>query len=426
MNLLSLFFVFAFMIYLYLGFYVLYLYKKSKLNGYLHKTFFVLSLVFSLWSINYAFLVSSGSKENCWFWYRLSLPALAFFPALLLHFFLVLTTRGNKPILWWLYPVLYIPGTLFLIKGLSGIFTVNDFTRNVYGWEALHTVGSVWYTSYTIYYISILMLCLVLTILWYNRTNSFREKKQAKIIFFTALATDIINIIIQNIIPALNINYVPKIAQIVILIWIFGIWYAIVKYKLMAPTPSLTSNEILSHINEMVIILSTELKIFMANDKFNELLSVKAKNINNKDIFDFIYMDEKLKHYFNLLMEGKEEKFRCKIYYKREPEPILTDSYISRITDKFSDLIGILLISRENKGIKQLQTAFKITDREFEIIDLTISGYSNKDIAEKLGITERTVETHLNNIYNKLAIKSKVELLNLAYDFNLIQKEYIH
>ena len=84
------------------------------------------------------------------------------------------------------------------------------------------------------------------------------------------------------------------------------------------------------------------------------------------------------------------------------------------------------MISRENKGIKQLQSVFKITEREFEIIDLTISGFSNKDISDKLGITGRTVETHLNNIYNKLSIKSKVELLALAYDFNLIQKEYMH
>ena len=46
-------------------------------------------------------------------------------------------------------------------------------------------------------------------------------------------------------------------------------------------------------------------------------------------------------------------------------------------------------------------TATKLTKREIEIIKLVKKGYSRKMIAEELGISETTVDTHLRNIHHK-------------------------
>ncbi len=54
-----------------------------------------------------------------------------------------------------------------------------------------------------------------------------------------------------------------------------------------------------------------------------------------------------------------------------------------------------------------------------EVVCLTLSGLTNIEISERLGITKRTVETHQNNIYNKLGVNNKIELLRVASDFNL-------
>ncbi len=243
MNVLSLFFIIAFMIYIYFGFYILLLYKKNKINGPFHKLFFVLCIVFSVWSFNYSFLVSSDSKGNCWLFFKLSLPLLVFFPALLLHYFLILTLKVKNLQLRKFYPLIYIPGIVFIIKGLTGVLTVSDFVKYKHGWGPVYSVVSPWFIAYTVYYIGILSACLILILLWYNKTGSLREKKQARIIFITAFISIVINIVLQNVLPALNIHSVPKIPQIITLIWMFGIWYAMVKYKFMAPTPSLTSHE---------------------------------------------------------------------------------------------------------------------------------------------------------------------------------------
>lgn len=66
-------------------------------------------------------------------------------------------------------------------------------------------------------------------------------------------------------------------------------------------------------------------------------------------------------------------------------------------------------------GLGQLSESFlstyNITDREREIIEMVIQGKSNADIANKLVISLATVKTHLHNIYQKVGVDSRYDLL---------------
>jgi DNA-binding NarL/FixJ family response regulator len=61
-----------------------------------------------------------------------------------------------------------------------------------------------------------------------------------------------------------------------------------------------------------------------------------------------------------------------------------------------------------------------LTDREVEIIRLIEKEYNNKQIAEALFISERTVETHRKNIFRKTATNSVIGLVKYAYEHKLI------
>jgi DNA-binding NarL/FixJ family response regulator len=61
-----------------------------------------------------------------------------------------------------------------------------------------------------------------------------------------------------------------------------------------------------------------------------------------------------------------------------------------------------------------------LTDREHEIVKLIVKEFSNKQIAEKLFISERTVETHRKNIFRKTNTTSLVGLVKFALEHNII------
>ncbi|TDG37446.1 response regulator transcription factor [Pedobacter changchengzhani] len=61
-----------------------------------------------------------------------------------------------------------------------------------------------------------------------------------------------------------------------------------------------------------------------------------------------------------------------------------------------------------------------LTNREIEIIRLIEQELSNKQIADKLFISERTVETHRKNIFRKTCTQSLVGLLKYAYEHKIV------
>lgn len=52
--------------------------------------------------------------------------------------------------------------------------------------------------------------------------------------------------------------------------------------------------------------------------------------------------------------------------------------------------------------------------REKQVLALVATGLTNKEIAYRLGISERTVQYHLNSIFNKTAVQSRTEAVALA------------
>jgi len=59
---------------------------------------------------------------------------------------------------------------------------------------------------------------------------------------------------------------------------------------------------------------------------------------------------------------------------------------------------------------------FRLTARELQIIALITQGYTNRDLAQALRITEETVKRHLTNIYNKVGMSNRLELALFAIE----------
>ena len=69
------------------------------------------------------------------------------------------------------------------------------------------------------------------------------------------------------------------------------------------------------------------------------------------------------------------------------------------------------------KGRKEL------SEREIEVVTLVASGNRNKEIANKLFISEQTVKTHLSNIFQKLEVNDRLELALYAMRNGLVERQ---
>lgn len=86
----------------------------------------------------------------------------------------------------------------------------------------------------------------------------------------------------------------------------------------------------------------------------------------------------------------------------------------------FSDDVLEEMIKNKNSKPEKLEEQAKLTERELEILKLIVQEYNNAEIADKLFISERTVETHRKNMIRKFNTKTIVGLIKYAIDSKLI------
>ncbi|MCU1284902.1 MAG: transcriptional regulator, LuxR family [Acidobacteriales bacterium] len=97
--------------------------------------------------------------------------------------------------------------------------------------------------------------------------------------------------------------------------------------------------------------------------------------------------------------------------------------------------LGLKLTStRQEVVIKEVQVSAKepfvlddkkledlgITRRELETLELMAEGMSNREIAEKLFVSENTVKTHSSRLFDKLGAKRRTQAVQLGKEFGLL------
>lgn len=82
-----------------------------------------------------------------------------------------------------------------------------------------------------------------------------------------------------------------------------------------------------------------------------------------------------------------------------------------KLTDKLSNMAG----SQESDPYKVL------SNRELEILGLLAEGYTNREIAEKIFLSVKTVETHRSKIYAKLGFESRADLVHCAIKHHILR-----
>ncbi|HAS60836.1 MAG TPA: DNA-binding response regulator [Algoriphagus sp.] len=161
-----------------------------------------------------------------------------------------------------------------------------------------------------------------------------------------------------------------------------------------------------------VDVVLTDLNMPILNG-FGVLSSVKEGNSQTKVIVLSMYDEEKI---YKESIDKGADGFVLKDADPDELVFTIREVHEGRHVLNFDRVIEQ---ARPNAFFDSFRDKYRLSRREIEIIKLIKEGLTNKDIAEELGLSQSTVETHRKNIHNKLGVSSRVELVNKAHEMNL-------
>jgi NarL family two-component system response regulator LiaR len=94
-------------------------------------------------------------------------------------------------------------------------------------------------------------------------------------------------------------------------------------------------------------------------------------------------------------------------------EGVLPPQFVSRVMNEFAR------VSAQKESLAQLFAT--LSDREVEVLKLIAEGLSNRQIAERLFISEKTVKNHVSNILDKLHVNDRTEAALAAVRHGLVE-----
>jgi two-component system response regulator DctR len=97
-------------------------------------------------------------------------------------------------------------------------------------------------------------------------------------------------------------------------------------------------------------------------------------------------------------------------------KPFSDNSLVDRVEQALAQSTAVLQARRAHGYVQQRLS--ELTERERAVMTLVIEGLPNKRIADQLSISVRTVEVHRARVFDKMEVKSAVELANVLRELD--------
>ncbi|MGL4369408.1 MAG: LuxR C-terminal-related transcriptional regulator [Spirochaetota bacterium] len=393
-----------------------YLGTATLLNDYRNRVnalFCALCVSMIVWNFSGGLAYSISTLSTFILLSRISFIGFFLFFPLNLHFYLTVSrTDYAKKILL----LNYAPAVILSAYQFADSFLFSSFIRYNSEWTGTVNYGSPWLYIAVLYFSAYSALSFFILLKWYSHTAARKERIYALsiLVFFnTANAATVVSTFI---LPAFDLFRFQFAGLALFNLYVLCLFFLVAKFRFMSIVNPSRAHELISSMNDLVFILNTELTISEASTHGRFPAARRQGSVSYTAL---IKGDKALGHRLSALVRGKTDNFTHPVCYHDEGDSIQTNSGFHAIKDRFGDCTGVLVISNEIRQISRFRDRFRITERELEIIGLVIAGSSYCEVSHKLAISERTVERHLTNIYNKLGINNRIELYIVAEEYNI-------
>jgi DNA-binding CsgD family transcriptional regulator len=162
--------------------------------------------------------------------------------------------------------------------------------------------------------------------------------------------------------------------------------------------------------NPAVIILNLDQQILFFNMEGQEFLELEENPSGTIFRQELFALCERLK-------EQNESDFKNSCLIRIKDQAYVAVAHFINPPDGKDDLHIIVIIqpvAESHIDIKKIQEQYRLTPREIEVLALVCAGFSNREISEKLFISEYTTQDHLKNIMRKMDVSSRSKLIALV------------
>jgi len=389
---------FAFLVYLYLIIVILIKDPKSSLN----RVCAALFACFVVWSFGLIFIYNPrASKDTVMLFDNVGSIGWISFASFFLWFALIFTEKKKILKTRIIYPLIFILPFLLIYKQWTG-FLIVDYIKQPWGkvWS-----DSIWAYLFYLYYLSFMAIGLYLILNFGRKTEEPLKKKQAKIIFTTGIIVLILASLTDVLFPNLNIYTIPPLANVIVLIWAFGIACAIVKYKLMVITPVAAADNIISTMADSLILLDRQGNIASVNKATLDLSGYGKDELEGKSVEIFF----REKDFQNTLLDRAIKKEAIRNYelgFKTKTGdniPVIFSS--STMMDEVGGMAGIVCI------VKDITERKRMEDQLIQSEKLSIIGELAAGVAHEIRNPLATISLIIQHLERKCADDYQIEKL---------------
>ncbi|MBN1523019.1 MAG: hypothetical protein JW904_00940 [Spirochaetales bacterium] len=389
----------AFSTYLYFGFYIFFLDKKNKTNF----LFFIVCMIYSVWSFSFIFInMPALAESEKLIWLKIGYTAAYSYNPVVLVFALHFSGFFKRIRLKWLF-----------LAGLAVVPGIYLFMHLIHNAIIRDMPFGFWFISSHIYANLYNCASIIIVIIGAVKNGSQRMRRQVAIIVCGAVIAIAVTLFTDF---YMGNRGIPTLTPALLSIWIGSVWFALVRFRLLAVNQRLMNAIVSRHIDEVIVFTDMRYIIRMANEKLLFLMKKTYAQINGVSLFT-VFNDEKLQKSCAVLQQRKQTIIQRKCHLKgKHPGGTLLNMRIQLVQDKYGDDIGFVLVGKEVRGFERLKSVYRLSSREIEVVRCVMTGNTNKEIATRLFISERTVKAHLTHIYNKMGIDNKVQMLNVVFE----------
>lgn len=404
---------------LFAGFYVLGLNRKELSN----LLFCMICLTIAGWLFCAAMSYSAPTEADVVFWFHAAALFYIPFAAFNLHFYHELTHPGV--ITPASLPALYIPVPLMITVNFSGIGPYNHFSRIGNMWKV--STNSQGWGFYIISAYMIISIALSMILIFQSALTNDDKKKRlhSRVLSFFLSLTLILALMTGFVLPCLRSYPFPQIGVIWLGFYILAIYLNVFRYRFLGRRIMIPAEDLILQMEDFGLLLNPDGTIQTLNPALSRRLELEKQNWKDLNIRNLLEVNNFSEWLSSSDVVKSKTVHRGSLTFSTPKGPLATEATLTAIFDRQGELEAFLILAKENAKKQEFIRRYKVTSREMQVLEGCMRGSNNSEIAVELGMSVRTVETHLVHLYNKLGINSKIEMIQIAVSFQLNNSKII-